>query len=112
MPEELLIKDWTGDCYGASMAWIAAVEEPDWLVVHGTVWSNAVGKRINHAWCERGGLVVDLAMPIGARITERETYYRVIKVEISKVYSSDDALIVSIKTGHNGPWDESEQLKE
>ena len=68
--------------------------------------------RIEHAWCERGEMVVDLAMPVGARIIKRERYYRVIKPEVSKVYSSEDVLVLSIKSGHYGPWNESEQLKK
>lgn len=47
------------------------------LVVHGTALSEMAEKRIEHAWSERGELVVDLAMPVGARITKREWYYQV-----------------------------------
>ena len=57
-------------------------------------------------------MVVDLARPAGARIVERELYYRLVQPEISKMYSSDDALFLAIKNQRNGPWDESEQLKE
>lgn len=109
---DILEQDWTGLCYTAALRWITAAEEQDWVVVHGTVLSEKVGKRIGHAWCERGDWVVDLAMPVDARIIEKERYYRAVKPEVSKVYSSEDALILSIKTGHQGPWDESEQLKE
>lgn len=109
---DILEQDWTGLCYTAALRWITAAEEQDWVVVHGTVLSEQVGKRIGHAWCERGDWVVDLAMPVDARIIEKERYYRAVKPEVSKVYSSEDALILSIKTGHQGPWDESEQLKE
>ncbi len=42
---------------------------------HGTVLSEKVSKRIEHAWCERDEWVVDLAMPVGARIIEQELYY-------------------------------------
>jgi len=51
-------------------------------------------------------------VPDGSRIIEREPYYRVVAPEISKVYSSDDALTLSAKNEHHGPWDESEQLAE
>jgi len=74
--------------------------------------SEKVGKRIEHAWCERGEMVVDLAMPVGARIVERERYYRVVEPEVSKVNSSDDALLLSSNNGHDGPWHETEQLKK
>ena len=81
------------------------------LLVHGTVWSGKVGKHIEHAWCERGEFVVDLAQPVGARIIERERYYRVLQVQVAKQYSADDALFMSVKNRHSGPWGESEQLK-
>lgn len=109
---DILERDWTGLCYTAALQWITAAEEQDWVVVHGTVLSEKVGKRIDHAWCERGKWVVDLAMPVGARIIEKERYYRAVKPEVGKVYSSEDALILSIKTGHQGPWDESDLPKE
>ncbi len=110
-PVDILKRDWTGLCYTATLRWIQDAEDRDWVVVHGSVLSEKVGKRIQHAWCERGDFVVDLAMPVGSRIVERETYYRAVKPEVSKVYSRDDALFLSIKNRHDGPWDESEQLK-
>jgi hypothetical protein len=57
-------------------------------------------------------MVVDLALPVGSRIVKREQYYRVVKPEVSKVYSSDDALLLSIKNGHHGPWTDTQQLKK
>jgi hypothetical protein len=110
--DDLLEQDWTGDCYGAAMAWITAAEEDDWVVVHGTVLSERVGKRIEHAWCERERFVVDLAMPVGSRIVGLEQYYRVLKPQVKKRYSSDDAVVLSLKNRHHGPWEESEQVKE
>lgn len=107
----LMEKDWTGLCYTAALAWAKEAEE-DWVVVHGTVWSDQIGKRIEHAWCERGEFVVDLAMPVGARIVEREQYYRVVKPEVSKLYLSEDALRLSAKNKHHGPWNDDEQLEE
>ena len=105
-PEDLLEQDWSGDCFGAAMAWVTAAEEDDWLVVHGTVLSERVGKRIEHAWCERDRFVVDLAMPVGSRIIEREQYYRVTQPQVKNRYSSDDAVVLSLKNRHHGPWGE------
>ena len=73
--DDLLERDWEGLCYTAAFRWVR--ENEDWALVHGTVLSEKVGKRIEHAWCERGEWVVDLAMPVGSRIIERERYYRV-----------------------------------
>lgn len=108
----LLEKDWSGDCYGATMNWISLAEERDWIVVHGTVWSVRCGKRIDHAWCERGESVVDLTMPTIARIIERGEYYRIVKAEVRKKYSAEDALVLSLKNGHQGPWDEAERRRD
>lgn len=110
--QDILEMDWEGLCYTGAIRWATESKEPDWVLVHGTVLSERVGKRIEHAWCESGEVVVDLAMPVGLRIIEREQYYRTIKPEVSKRYSSDDALFLTIKNRHDGPWDESEQLKK
>lgn len=109
---DILEMDWTSLCYTGALRWATEAKERDWELVHGTVLSERVGKRIEHAWCESGEVVVDLAMPIGLRIIEREQYYRAIKPEVSKRYSSEDALLLAIKNRHDGPWNESEQLKK
>ena len=110
--QDILEMDWTGLCYTGAIRWITESKERDWELVHGTILSVKVGKRIEHAWCESGEVVVDLAMPVGLRIIERERYYRTIKPEVSKRYSSDNALFLALKNRHDGPWDESEQLKK
>ena len=46
--EDILERDWTGLCYTAVLRWASDAEE-DWLVVHGAVWSDQLGKRIEHA---------------------------------------------------------------
>lgn len=110
--EDLLEQDWTGECYRAAINWVRVAEEADWVVVHGTILVDISGKRIDHAWCERGEIIVDLARPIGSRMIERKQFYRVLKPEISKAYSTTDALMLSVKNRHHGPWDEAEQLKK
>jgi hypothetical protein len=109
--EDTLERDWTGLCYTAALRWAREAEDRDWLVVHGTVLSERAGKRIEHAWCERGDVVVDLAMPLGARIIDPGRYYRVVQPEVHKAYSSEDAMILAIKNRHDGPWDGSEQQR-
>jgi len=51
-------------------------------------------------------------MPVGSRIIKRERCYRVVRPEVGKTYSSDDAMLLVIRNRHDGPWDKSEQLKE
>jgi hypothetical protein len=70
-----------------------------------------LGKRIEHAWCELGDQVADLAQPVGARLVPRESYYRVIRPEVSRRYTLEEALVLSIRTRNHGPWTESEQLE-
>lgn len=108
----ILVEDWTGLCYTVALQWVRESEDQDWVVVHGTVWSDQVGKYIEHGWCECEDLVVDLAMPIGPRIIQRERYYRTARPTVKKVYSSDEALLLAIKNRHDGPWDESENMTE
>lgn len=107
--DDILERDWTGLCYTAALRWAREAEDDGWVVVHGTVLSEKTGKRIDHAWCERGELVVDLAMPVGARVIERERYYRVVQPEVRKVYTSEEAMLLAIRNRHDGPWDGTEQ---
>lgn len=105
-PEDILERDWTGLCYTAALQWVNDAEEDDWMVIHGTVLSERVGKRIEHAWCERGEFVVDLAMPVGSRIVAKEVYYRAVQPNVARTYSSDEANDLSVKDRHDGPWDD------
>lgn len=94
------------------MRWITATKDSGWQLVHETVISGQLEKRIEHASCERGDVVVDLAMRSVARVIGRGQYYRVIQPDVSKRYSVKEALVLSVSTGHHERWDESEQLRE
>lgn len=102
----ILHQDWSGHCYQAALEWMREADEEDWILVHGTVMSERVGKRIDHAWCERGDFVIDLAMPLDARLVNREQYYRVLEPEVSNRYTKLEALLLSVRNCHAGPWDE------
>ena len=52
---------------------------------------------------------VDLTMPVGSRVLSRATFYKTIQPDITNRYSPDDALFLSVRTRHDGPWDESER---
>jgi hypothetical protein len=100
-------RDWTGLCYTAVLAWVREAEE-DWNVVHGTVWSEELGKRIEHAWCEREHFVVEMTLPEAHRIIAKETYYRTTKPEVRKIYSGEEARELALKHKHDGPWDDED----
>lgn len=105
---DILEQDWTGLCYTAALTWAKEAEE-DWLVVHGTVWSDTADKRIEHAWCEREVFVVDLTLPIGRRVVAKKTYYGAGKPEVRKIYSLQEARDLSLKYRHDGPWGDKER---
>ncbi len=107
--QKLLESNWSGLCYTAALRWVADANMTNWQLVHGTVFSGALEKRIEHAWCERFGMVVDLTMPVGSRVVSRATFYQTIQPDNTNRYSPDDALFLSIRTRHDGPWDESER---
>jgi len=52
--EAALEFDWEGLCYTAALKWIKVTKDRSWTLVHGTVFSGELDKRIEHAWCERG----------------------------------------------------------
>lgn len=97
-PEELLQRDFTGDCYHAALEWASATKGQGWTVVHGTIRNLEVG-RLKHAWCERGEEVIDLAMPVGMRKFKRDHYYR----DVTKRYPDEHAVLLSIRNHHCGP---------
>jgi hypothetical protein len=106
----ILAHDWAGLCYTAALRWVLNAEDTDWDLVHGSACSPTDGKRIEHAWCERGNYVLDLTFPAGKQFFERAVYYDVVKPQVAKVYSSDHARLLMIRNMHHGPWDETEQI--
>ncbi len=111
-PEDLLKQDFTGDCYRAAYSWASASRGQGWTLVQGTVLSETAGKRMNHAWCERGEDVMDLAMPVGMRDFQRDKYYEILEPEVCKRYAAQHAVFLFLRNRHYGPWEESEQLPE
>ena len=109
--EDLLKQDFTGDCYRAAYSWASASRGQGWTLVHGTVKNLEVGRR-NHAWCERGEEVIDLAVPVGMREFKRDEYHRILEPEVRKRYSAEHAVLLCLRNRHYGPWEESEQLPE
>jgi hypothetical protein len=97
-------RNWTGLCYTAVLAWVREAEE-DWHVVHGTIWSEELGKRIEHAWCEREGFVIEMTLPEAHRIIARETFYRTTKAEVHGTYLAEEARDLALKHRHDGPWE-------
>jgi len=70
-------------------------------LVHGTVYSPSLKKRIGHAWVEAGDVVIDPAQSLSWR---KEKYYRVGKVKICNRYSALQAMEMAVRFEHFGPW--------
>ena len=107
--QTLLDGDWSGLCYTAAKRWTADAKMHDWQLVHGTVYSGALEKRIEHAWCERNGVVVDLTMPVGSKVFSEAAFYKTIEPVVNCRYSSDEALFLSVKARNDGPWTDEER---
>ncbi|MHC2069756.1 hypothetical protein ACYFX5_19975 [Bremerella sp. T1] len=104
-PSEMLRQNWSGLCFTAAKRWVCPVENSDWNLVHGFVFSERLGKRVAHAWCEHDDRVVDLTLPVGSRILDRELYYTSAQAEAVKRYTSEETLILAIRNQHDGPWE-------
>ncbi len=107
--QKLLDGNWSGLCYTAALRWISDAKMHDWQLVHSTVYSGALEKRIEHAWCERNGVVVDLTMPAGSKVFSEASFYTTVDPAVSFRYSHDEALFISIKTRNDGPWTDVER---
>lgn len=107
-----------GDCYMAAYRHIVDVgkygQEQDALLCHGMVTGQGplAGKRFSHAWVEvrDGQQVIVRDLSNGKDVTlPRDAYYRLGQVEASSVhrYTFEEALILSLRTQHFGPWDDA-----
>jgi hypothetical protein len=105
----------TGDCYVVA-AKLVAMEKvyPDYLVCHGeaTGRHEIAGVRFGHAWIEgelgsMGPVVFDFSNG-GNHIVPRERYYEMGEIDPESVrkYTAQEAIVLMLRTGHYGPWDE------
>ena len=70
-------------------------------VVHGQV-TNIEGKRFDHSWIETpDGQVID---PTTGVTMDKAKYYGLLSAEADTIYSSEEAAVNAVKTGHYGPW--------
>jgi hypothetical protein len=52
-PDEMLQQEWSGLCYTAAKRWVIPVENANWVLVHGTVYSKRLGARVNRQYARR-----------------------------------------------------------
>ena len=96
-----------GECFRNSLMWAS----DEWSnnnreidVVHGFV-TNIEGKRFWHSWCEEGDKVYDLTTLGSDKPIDKEKWYKLVNAEPKARYSTERALVNSIREGHFGPWD-------
>jgi hypothetical protein len=85
------------------------------LFLHG--WNSAPGGVKLTYLKDQGHEVVHPALPHEdfaetVRIIGRERYYRVLQPEVRKAYPCEDALLLAIRSRHDGPWDDTGQRRE
>jgi len=105
-------KNTEGDCYQANGTFVidSVFMNPDANIVlcHGIVSGRGKlkGKRIGHAWCEQGNVVMDLSNN-QTIILDKKRYYKFGKIEEKDIkrYTPKEAAKEMLKSGHFGPWD-------
>ena len=110
-----------GDCFEvAGRAMIDLTEEQEMYgmkIVHAYVYGQGdlTGRRFEHAWNEQGDVVLDNSNGKSV-VLRKEQYYKAGGVvEETGAYASYDkeqTLIKLLKTGHWGPWDLNDSLRE
>lgn len=95
-----------GDCFKAAFDFV--MNNPDTTLVHGIAigtGGEAKGIRMSHAWCEVGGIVIDVSNGQTC-VTRTEHYYSVGTISEVRKYSRERASVMALKHGHYGPWED------
>ena len=95
-----------GECFRNATMFVDATDD-EVRVVHGMV-TNAEGSRFDHAWVEKHGKVID---PTTGTEMRKARYYRLMDVRPLARYTAEQAMINCIRSGHHGPWGDSERHK-
>lgn len=98
----------TGDCFSAAGAFATRKEildyPDDYRLVHGNIQSLNQEEPINHAWVEEGQIVHEVSS--GRHLTyAKAAYYEHHGVNYVRSYTPEEALLLSVRHLHWGPWD-------
>lgn len=111
-----------GTCYEDAGKLVAfTVPDEGAVLVHGTVFSIPLGRRIDHAWVVlpkgitivdgsrdsetlTSEAVVDLTLPMEKRMLPKALYYQVVNAEEDVTYRQDEARAQILCFHHWGPW--------
>jgi len=99
------IKERAGLCY--LLAWRHITEQGEGILIHGEVWSEKLGRMINHAWVEtETGYIYE---PESDSYYPKDWLYKTYKIKELNTYTPDQARIMALRTGTYGPWTEEER---
>ena len=102
-----MAKDKLGKCYELSFKFITENEHLEKAglhirLIHGTIYSKSLKKRIDHAWIEMGNVVIDSSVNSYAR---KEEYYAFHEAKAMARYTKKEAFKIGLEAGGNyGPW--------
>lgn len=81
------------------------LRQQEGTLVHGRVWSRALGRAIDHAWVvTETGFVYE---PVADRYFEKDELYRAYQMKEIAVYTVEEAMRMAAQAKHYGPWSET-----
>lgn len=96
-----------GDCYSANGRAIIGADDSARLV-HGVGILPRDGKPFGHCWVEKGGICYDKSNGKDIKMPKRR-YYELLQAPVKGYklykYTSEQAGLKMVRTGHWGPWD-------
>ena len=93
-----------GNCYQDAYNFLVEYPSSDSKLIHGTVYSEGLKRRIGHAWIELcgGDVILDPSYNLCVSV---ERYHEIGQHETDARYTRQEMLNKAIGTGHFGPWE-------
>ena len=92
----------TGLCYTGAVNHVTDAEVG--TLVHGSVWSPNLRRRIGHAWVEDGNFVYDYETLGQMRTYDRDWFYEEAQAQVHGRWTPEQAMKMRLRQGHTGPW--------
>jgi len=103
--ESIPVKNKNGDCYQKALNYF---NSHDCTLVHGLVDGQGAleGITYNHAWCEKGGKIIDMTLsPTVQKSLPMEIYYAIGNIKTTFKYNKKEAQKKMLEYGTYGPWE-------
>jgi len=95
-----------GDCYVKALHYMQS--DPSATLVHGLVDGQGPleGITYNHAWCEKGGKIIDMTLPKSIQKSiPVELYYKIGNIKTTYKYTYEEMLEKMEEFETYGPWE-------